>query len=249
MATWLCLHGFTGTPECFRPLRLPRGRDTFLTPVLTGHGSPPAAWETSFEAEVDRLARWLSEQQPPGPLYLLGYSLGARLGLGLLSSHPGRFEAAVLIGVNPGLRTAEERRERKQHDREQHQLLLEHGLTAFVDQWERLPLFATQGTLAAEVLAEQRRLRLTHTAEGLAHALVALGLGDMPDYWGGLPRLDLPIAIVVGAADAKFRQLGEAMLPLLPRARLALAPRAGHNVVLESPAWLRELMQRASEGA
>lgn len=247
MPTWLCLHGFTGTPECFQALAGANTGHGFLTPVLTGHGSPPAALAASFEAEVERLARWLSERQP-GPVYLLGYSLGARLGLGLVSSYPQRFAGAVLVGANPGLRTADERRERRRSDEQHQELLRSQGLGAFIDQWERLPLFETQAALGAEALAEQRRRRLTHTAEGLAHALAALGLGAMPDYWSRLPALDLPVAVVVGAKDAKFRRLGEAMLQLLPRARLELAPEAGHNVVLECPEWLSRLMRREAEG-
>jgi len=248
MATWICLHGFTGTPGCFRELASRSPGDTLLAPLLTGHGTPPAAWETSFDAEVGRLARWCSEHGD-GPLFLLGYSLGARLALGLLSANPARFAAAVLIGANPGLRTEAERRERRQADAEHRRLLVDHGLARFVDHWEQLPLFRTQAQLDPELLAEQRRSRSSHTAEGLAHALDALGLASMPDYWGELPKIDLPLTLVVGAEDPKFRRLGEAMLELLPRARLEVVPEAGHNVVLERPRWLSELMQRMSEGA
>lgn len=248
MATWLCLHGFTGSRECFRALAAGARDTTLLSPLLTGHGSPPAAWATSFEAEVERLEHWLTERQR-GPTYLLGYSLGARLALGLLVAQPDRFAGAVLVGANPGLRSPGERGERKLADGQLRKLLLADGLEAFVDHWERLPLFETQRALDPATLAEQRRARLSHTATGLAHALAVLGLADMPDYWPELARLDLPVTLVVGAHDAKFRRLGEAMLQLFPRARLEFAPRAGHNVVLESPEWLAELMQRQTEGA
>jgi len=241
MATWLCLHGFTGTPACFRALS---AAGTLLTPVLSGHGVPADDWQTSFEAEVARLGRWLAERSPD-PVHLLGYSLGARLGLGLLRAAPERFLSALLVGPNPGLRSAGERAQRRESDEQHRQLLLTRGLAAFTDYWERLPLFATQVALDAEVLAEQRRARLTHTAAGLAQALDALGLGNMPDYWPELAKLDLPVSIVVGERDTKFRRLGETMLELLPRARLEIAPGAGHNVVLERPAWLTELMLRA----
>lgn len=245
MATWLCLHGFSGTPACFGALS---AAGTLLTPELSGHGTPVAGWEASFEAEVLRLGRWLAERNRDR-VHLLGYSLGARLGLGLLRAQPERFLSALLVGANPGLRTAEEREERRQSDEQLRQLLRTRGLEAFIDHWERLPLFATQAALGPAVLAEQRRSRLTHTAAGLAHALDALGLGNMPDYWPALPELDLPVVVVVGERDTKFRRLGETMLELLPSARLELAPRAGHNVVLERPAWLAELMLREAERA
>ena len=246
MATWLCLHGFTGTPECFRALREANDHHAFLVPELTGHGAAPAAWAPNFEAEVGRLERWLGEQTSEA-VHLLGYSLGARLGLGLLSARPERFRGALLVGANPGLRTAEERRARHIVDDQHRELLLSHGLRPFVEQWERLPLFETQSALDAALLDEQRRARLSHTAEGLAHALEALGLAGMPDYWAELQKLDLPVTIVVGEQDAKFRRLGEAMAELLPRGRLEIAPGAGHNVVLERPDWLSDLLQRRTD--
>lgn len=246
MASWLCLHGFTGTPTCFRELGGAIPEATLWAPELTGHGTPAAAWEPSFEAEVQRLAHWLSERTRE-PVHLLGYSLGARLALGLLLAHRDRFRSALLIGANPGLRTPTERQERAQGDERYRELLERDGLEAFVDSWERLPLFASQRTLPPEVLAEQRRARLTHTAPGLCHALGALGLAQMPDYWSELPKLDLPVALVVGESDEKFRRLAEAMLHLLPSARLELAPAVGHNVVLESPRLLTGLMQTGTK--
>jgi len=242
MASWLCLHGFSGTPECFRELGAANPEVTLWTPELTGHGTPPAAWEPNFEAEVQRLERWLAERSQER-VHLLGYSLGARLALGLLASHRDRFKSAVLIGANPGLCTPAERRERSASDERYQHVLERDGLEAFVDTWERLPLFASQSALAADVLAKQRRARLTHTALGLSHALGALGLAQMPDYWPALPKLDLPVALVVGERDEKFRRLAEAMLHLLPSARLELAPGVGHNVVLENPRLLMELMR------
>jgi len=242
MATWLCLHGFSGTPECFRALGAANPEATLWTPGLTGHGTPATAWAPSFDAEVQRLERWLSERGQD-QVHLLGYSLGARLALGLLASHRQRFKSAVLIGANPGLRTPNERSQRAKGDEQYRQLLQREGLEAFVDTWEQLPLFASQRALTRDVLAEQRRARLTHTAGGLSHALRALGLAQMPDYWSELPKLDLPIVLVVGERDEKFRRIAEAMLHLLPSARLELAPGVGHNVVLESPAVLTELMR------
>jgi len=242
MATWLCLHGFSGTPECFRALQAENSEASLWTPGLTGHGTPAAAWAPSFEAEVERLERWLSERTQ-NRVHLLGYSLGARLALGLLASHRDRFKSAVLVGANPGLHTPTERSQREASDERYRQLLERDGLEAFVDTWERLPLFASQRALTPDALAEQRRARLTHTAGGLSHALAALGLAQMPDYWSELPKLDLPVALVVGEKDEKFRRLAEAMLHLLPSARLELAPGVGHNVVLENPGLLAEVMR------
>jgi pimeloyl-ACP methyl ester carboxylesterase len=47
----------------------------------------------------------------------------------------------------------------------------------------------------------------------------------------------MPVAVVVGERDEKFRELGERMVALLPRAELIVLE-GGHNLALESPAVL-----------
>ncbi|RLB41429.1 MAG: hypothetical protein DRH23_17845, partial [Deltaproteobacteria bacterium] len=75
---------------------------TPLTPSLAGHGLD---WQSravqSFDDEVARLAALASSLQ--SPRLLCGYSLGARLALGLLVRQPCLFDAALLIGLHPGL--------------------------------------------------------------------------------------------------------------------------------------------------
>ena len=71
------LHGFTGTGRSFDHLR-DRLDATFrvLAPDLPGHGSSPDA--TGWDDALDSIAAALGE----GPLFLAGYSMGARLALG-----------------------------------------------------------------------------------------------------------------------------------------------------------------------
>jgi pimeloyl-ACP methyl ester carboxylesterase len=49
--------------------------------------------------------------------------------------------------------------------------------------------------------------------------------------------LEMPVQIVVGERDAKFRVLAERMHGLLPHAAIDVVP-GGHAVPLESPAAL-----------
>lgn len=235
---WLGLHGFTGAPESLSGLFAADG--AWLCPWLAGHGPrPPRA--TSFVSEVERLEELALRELTP-PLGLFGYSLGARLALGLLVRARVPFASAVLVGVNPGLGTDEERRERRAREAPLRALLHGENLPGFVAAWQEHPLLATGRALPPERLEAQRQQRLGHTAAGLAHALDVLGLASMPDYWPELGRLDLPVTLVVGERDEKFRKLGHSMLRLLPRARLVIAPGVGHNVVLEAPDFIQELL-------
>lgn len=266
------LHGFTGSPASWKPVRrileddaaaarrgpVAHGKSfgpPVLAPALLGHdGTPGPAGVQSFDDELDRLAdaiRTAARRARPGrrafatPVHLAGYSMGARVGLGLLVRHPDLFAAATLIGVNPGL-PEPERVARAGQDERWARLLETEGLDSFVAAWEGLPLFDTQGDLPARVLQRQRRIRLGHDPAGLARSLRVAGLGAMPDWNPALERLEMPVRLVVGEHDAKFRALAGAMAERLPRAQITVVPDAGHNVVLEDPtrtaALLREDM-------
>src|SRR5207244_3830457 len=71
-------------------------------PRLPGHGLSPSPLPGSFDAAVDELAAKLAP-----PTWIVGYSMGARLGLALALRHPERCRGALLVGAQPGLRGAE----------------------------------------------------------------------------------------------------------------------------------------------
>jgi len=238
------LHGFTGTPSSWRrvlaalPPEQPR-----VVPCLLGHdGTDGARGATSFEQEVDRLAGQVAAQTS-GRVHLAGYSLGARVALGLLVRHRELFDAATLLGVHPGLETEGERKERQALDWEWQRILRDEPLEVFCERWEAQPIFASQRRLDPAALAEQRRLRLSHHRAGLGRALAVLGLGAMPCYRKSLPLLDLPLRLVVGELDAKFTALGRSMVTSLPRADLFIVSGAGHNVLLEQPDVVARLLR------
>jgi pimeloyl-ACP methyl ester carboxylesterase len=57
----------------------------------------------------------------------------------------------------------------------------------------------------------------------------------MEPLWDRLPELDLPVTLIVGERDAKFRAIAESMRERLPRAELTVVPGAGHAAQLERP--------------
>ncbi len=243
MSTFVLLHGFTGGPESFDPLveRLP-GDVRVIRPALTGHGAEPHLAD-SWQAELQRLAELLRREEVHGA-HLVGYSLGGRVGYGLLRHAPALFARATLIGANPGLRREDERAARREADAKWIELLARDGLDAFVTAWEALPMWESQRELSEAKRAAQRVLRRSHRADGLAHALRVLGLGAMPPVDpAAIPQ---PITLISGALDEKHVSLAKRIAPAL-EARLRIVPGAGHNVLLEDPdAVARELTEDCS---
>ncbi len=238
------LHGFTGGPESWEAVvGAMKSFPPILAPTLLGHGKDEAH-ASNFHAEVDRLADAVRRWGEPLP-HLVGYSLGARLGLSLLARHRDLFGSATLIGVNPGLSSEDERAARREADGELAMSLRSGSLSSFVARWERLPLFASQRALPSALQEAQRALRLSQDAEGLALSLDRLGLGVMPPLWEPARRISAEVELLVGAEDAKFRALGSRLLSCLSRGRLDVVAGAGHNLPLERPDEVAAAVDRA----
>jgi 2-succinyl-6-hydroxy-2,4-cyclohexadiene-1-carboxylate synthase len=211
-----------------------------LSPALLGHGADAGDPIGTFDAEVDRLAEMIEAHGFAGA-HLAGYSLGARVGLGLLVRHGAMVSRATLVGVNPGLEAAADRTSRQSSDQTWIAILERDGIERFVDAWESQPLFARPGETANP---RTRAIRLRHDPRALARSLRVLGLGAMPNYWPALAALPMPVHLIAGAEDGKFCAIAERMRPLLARGALTLVPGCGHNLLVERPTAVAQALVR-----
>jgi 2-succinyl-6-hydroxy-2,4-cyclohexadiene-1-carboxylate synthase len=233
---FLMLHGFTGTAESWAEViaRLGPGADA-RAEALFGHDPSLSDVSTpTFEGEVGRLAARIRDRGP-SPVEVVGYSMGARLALGLLVMHPSLVAGAWLIGVSPGLPSENARAERRAADEVWARMLERDGIEPFVSAWARQELFASQAVSPSVVQRRERARRLSHAPGALARSLRALGLGAMPDLTPELRNILAPVCLIAGEADAKFRAIATVMANDLPRATVRIVPGSGHNVALERP--------------
>lgn len=256
MKRFVFVHGFTGSSQSFAGLvaelsesaECGGGRASSCAFELHGHGQRPDLAAQSFEQEVQRLRAFIVDHCAEPPV-LVGYSMGARLSLGLLAAFPGLVQEAVLISVNPGVRSSEERSARRAWEEGHREMLDSEGLAAFITRWEKQGLFATQRQLAPHAAQEQRRIRMSHSASGLASALRVLGLGCMPSYWDELSSISARVAVMCGDLDQKFVNITQEILAKVPHWRLDRVPRVGHNLILEAPdRVLRVLLETQRPG-
>ena len=143
-------------------------------------------------------------------------------------------KSLTLIGVQPGLGAADAR-ERRRLDEERARVIEVEGLETFVDHWRALPLFASQGRLEAEPLAQQHSRRLRQSPPAMAWALRTLGPGNMPDYRARLGEIQSPTRLLVGELDPKFVELAGAVAARLAVGRVSVVPGKGHNLPFEAP--------------
>ena len=214
-ADLLLLHGFTQTGASWDGVvRELAGSYRALAPDL---GAGP------WEAELDRL-----EALAPAAFTLAGYSMGGRLALALALRIPQRVERLVLISASPGLADPSERSARRAADEALAARIEAIGAEAFAREWAAQPLFAGQ---APEVAAAAHEDRMRRSAAEHAAQLRGLGTGVMPPLWERLGELAMPVSVVVGERDTKFRAIAERMgFPTV------VIPGAGHAVHLEDPA-------------
>jgi 2-succinyl-6-hydroxy-2,4-cyclohexadiene-1-carboxylate synthase len=240
----LLLHGFAGQPGAWDDAIV--GLDAAPARVrLPGHGPEPEIVEGGFDAVVDALA---AELEGAGPCDVAGYSMGARVALGLVLRHPDRVGRALLIGVNPGVRDEESREARRRWDDDWAQRIERDGVEAFAAAWAELPFFASQREgVSPDRLAGQQRDRCHHTASGLAWAMRVLGLGRMPSRWNDIAELSRPVTLLVGERDEKYVALARDLCRQSPSMRMVAAAGAGHNVVLEAPERCREALAEMLE--
>jgi 2-succinyl-6-hydroxy-2,4-cyclohexadiene-1-carboxylate synthase len=233
-ADLVLLHGFTQTGRSWQPvLHALAARYRAVAPDLPGHGAFAERRPASFAA-CDAYLRALTD----GRFTLAGYSMGGRIALHAALSLGDRVERLVLIGASPGIADAAERAARAADDAALADRIEALGLEAFAREWEAQPLFAGMPRGVAEI-AHADRMR--NTASGLAAALRGLGTGAMPSLWERLGELTMPIELVVGERDVKFRAIAERMEAALPVARSHVVAGAGHAVHLEAPDAVAEV--------
>jgi 2-succinyl-6-hydroxy-2,4-cyclohexadiene-1-carboxylate synthase len=235
----VALHGFLGHPAAFSSLALEQLVEHVYCPLLMGHGPEPPAPAATFEAELERLRREI--EALPRPRRLLGYSQGGRLGLGLLSAQPTLFDQAVLIGVQPGCRSAQERKARRLLEDSWIARLEDEGVAAFAAWWSDLPLFGPP--LGPDAQRAQHPYRWHHTTAGLVSALLVLGTSQMPNLWPELPAIECEVELWVGDLDTKFCEIAEEMCSTLPRARLHRFEAAHHNPIRDCPGRVAARLQ------
>ncbi|MGB0094922.1 MAG: alpha/beta fold hydrolase [Solirubrobacteraceae bacterium] len=190
-----------------------------------GFGRPRAETQPTMASLADEVAA-----SHPGPLHLIGVSMGGMVGQHVALRHPDRVRSLMVActgaGVDPALM------------RERAAAAEEGGMEAVLD-----------STLERWFTPEALDRRPEHA--GVAYARTTLAALDplcFADGWRAiathdarprLPELRLPVTALAGTRDAASpRQRSEEIAELTQHGRLVLVPDAPHMVHLECPGAL-----------
>ena len=245
--TLVLLHGFTGSAAGWGH-HIDTLADSGLRIIavdLPGHGqtdAPEDAKRYSIEnCQKDILAVLQALGVKKGEAIILGYSMGGRIALYVAFS--GYFHALILESASPGMEDAAERAERRASDEALAASIDSEGVPAFVEHWERLPLFASQKMLSRQCREDLHKQRLQNNATGLAQSLRGVGTGVQPSLYAQLPSLHMPVLLIAGELDTKFTMIAKRMAIELPQSQLHIVPAAGHTVHLEQPQLFTSLVR------
>lgn len=231
------LHGFTNTGRSWDPVIAALGeRYTALAPDLRGHGSASERAPVTLQAVIGDVAALAGDR-----FTLVGYSMGGRIALHVALALPERVERLVLIGASPGLADEAERAARRRADERLADEIETMNIEAFARRWAETPVLAGQ---PPELKERVHGDRLTNDTQGLAAALRGLGTGALPPLWDRLGELRMPVTLVVGERDQKFREIAEEMAPAISRAEVVMVQNAGHAAHLEAPAAVAQVIAR-----
>jgi len=240
----LLLHGFTGRGSGWGAHATAFARSHRLVLVdLPGHGRsgiPDDPERASIEHSADDLAAIL-RRLSASPAHVIGYSLGARIALRLAVAHPRSVRGLVLESPSAGIADRVARVERSAADDARATRLERDGIEAFVAEWEREPVFASQAAMPAAWRARLRAARLRNRPAGLAASLRGAGQGAMDPLRDRLPGITAPTLVIAGALDPAGCARATDIAARIPGARLAIVEGAGHTPHLETPRIFRTL--------
>jgi 2-succinyl-6-hydroxy-2,4-cyclohexadiene-1-carboxylate synthase len=198
----LFLHGFLGNSQDFNTRISPLfPQFCCLTIDLPGHGETQVLGEDIYY-KMPQTATALIEvlnHLNIAQCYLMGYSMGGRLGLYLTLNFPQYFQKVILESTSPGLKTKSERLQRLILDTQKAQQLQTLEFTLFLEQWYHQPLFQTLTNNPEFDQVFEHRLK--NNPIELSKSLRYLGTGNQPSLWEKLSQNQIPILLLVGELD------------------------------------------------
>ncbi|KAK8309972.1 hypothetical protein V6Z12_D02G156700 [Gossypium hirsutum] len=261
-STILFLHGFLGTNEEWVPImHAISGSARCISVDLPGHGATKikncgddkAAQRSLLSIEIiaDLLLK-LIEHVTPDKVTLVGYSMGARIALYMALKFSDKIEGAVILSGSPGLEDAVARKIRRAKDDSKARSIVTHGLQLFLNTWYSGGLWKSLRSHPYFNHIVVRR-SVHDDLQGLARVLSGLSPGRQPSLWEDLKHCKVPLMLVVGENDEKFKRVALKMWHEIGHDRddavsklhqMVVVPSCGHAVHLENPLPIIRLVRQ-----
>ncbi|MDF2557160.1 MAG: menH [Bacillales bacterium] len=235
----MMLHGFTGSLHTWRRfVTCYKNNFKFIIPSIIGHGKTDAPLENNrykIESVVSDLVEILNQLKIE-KVHLVGYSMGGRVAIAFALKYPNRLKSLILESASSGISTKKEQLKRQESDEKLATRIEQEGLEAFIDYWEKVPLFEPlESMLRFPDKLRLRTERMSHKSNGLSSSLRMMGTGSQPYYMDKLNRINIPTLILTGEKDEKFCRIGGEMCDKIKNSEHVVVKNSGHVIHLEQP--------------
>ena len=219
------LHGAFGDADDWRELGSALEPERLISVDLWAgeHDLPLHAWACAFNLRVGAV-----DSDP----VLLGYSMGARLGLHALVESEAPWKAAILVSPHPGLSSAAARTARRQMDDVWLKRFDMLDWPEFWAEWTNQPVLAGGGARPDSPARRARR-----------RGLASWSLAEQADLRSDLERIRCPVLWITGERDEKFTAIGATAASLVPDCEQAVVPGIGHRVPWDAPGEFLRLVE------
>lgn len=230
----ILFHGFMGSGMSFSHIL--ESLKEVCAPVtvdLLGHGQTEGAelhYRFSTKEQVADLVKLISEQFTP-PVFLYGYSMGARLALQLTLTRPDLIQGLLMESGTFGIEDETERQARQALDASRADQIM-GNFSGFLEDWKTLPIFGLHTTDVPEAVS---KIQEQQNPVWMSNSLLGFGTGTMPVVRERLHELVAPVQLIVGDQDSKFVQINQTMKKEIANSQLSIIQESGHRAHLDQP--------------
>lgn len=229
------LHGFLGRPVDWNPvLELLQIRDPNVELICCDLFNDPDLQPTNPLSEFGSKFVKHFQITKATQNYLVGYSMGGRLGLHVLDFNSKLWSGAVFVSTGTGLKTEAERKLRIPDDQKWAERFLTEDFTKVMIDWNAQPIFQKG--------VEPRRHEKDYDPRMLAGALTNWSLAYQKDFSQVVSSWDLPQAWLCGEGDPKYQGIYQGILKS-PYIHIQVVERASHRIMFDRPDMIAQVVR------
>lgn len=217
------------------------GRFRVVCVDLPGFGQSQLSKGFTIESLADVLAGFIDQLQL-GQVVLAGLSMGGYVAQAFADRHAGKLAGLALVDT----KSAADNDEQKKGRERMIALVQSSGSKAIAD--DMLGKMTGEETIRTQpaVVRELRAIMEACPPKTIETALAAMR--DRKDYTDLLPKLQVPLAVIVGEGDVITPPaLAEAMAKSVPGSQLTVVQGAGHMAPMEQPAKVADALKTFAE--
>jgi len=239
------LHGFTGSINDWEYIFNYLPTDLRIIAIdLPGHGHSSSIDKVKYYTIefISRIIDAVTSELELNKFSLCGYSMGGRVALNYSITHQNLISKLILISSTAGIEKKNDQQMRIESDEMLCSMIEKNGIDYFVDYWKNLPLFSSLKRIDSNIYNSIIEQKKQNTSTGLVNSLRGFGTGKMIPMWDSLDKLTLETLLVCGELDKKFININTEMNQKIINSKLRIIPNVGHNVCMENPGELSDLL-------